>query len=133
MSKNDDKILKLKEQIEQKKAEIGKVRTFAPITSCSLEVDGSRYNLHVADEDTLVYLLCKLTLLGMAADKLGYTCRVSGYAVGDWMEDIETKLNLAKQKAKIAELKATEAKLDKLLSDEKKTELELADIEAMLK
>mgnify|MGYP001126958779 CR=1 FL=1 len=54
MSKNDDKILELKKQIEAKKASLGPIKRFAPLTSCSLELNGTRYNLHATDRPTLI-------------------------------------------------------------------------------
>lgn len=134
MSKNDDKILKLKEQIAAKKAEIGKAKRFAPITSCSIELDGARYNLHAAGAEQLVLLACKLNALVQAADDIGLTdrCVVSGFTVEDWLTDVQAKLAVLAQKDEEAKLKGMEAKLDKLLSDDKKTELELAEIESLL-
>ncbi len=134
MSKNDDKILKLKEQIAAKKAELGKGKRFSPITSCSIDLDGVRYNLHAAGRDQLIFLLCKLEALNFAAENLGYTgeCMVSGFATVDWITDVQAKLAILDQKAETDKLKTMEAALDKLLSEDKKTELELAEIEALL-
>lgn len=134
MSKNDDKILKLKEQIAAKKSEIGKAKRFAPIASCSIELDGVRYNLHAAGAEQLVFLACKLNALAHAADDIGLTgrCVVSGFAVEDWLSDVQAKLAMLAQKDEESKLKAMETKLDKLLSDDKKTELELAEIESLL-
>lgn len=134
MSKNDDKILKLKEQIAAKKAELGKSKRFSPVTSCSIELDGVRYNLHAAGRDQLIFLLCKLEALNVAAENLGYEgeCMVSGFSTVDWITDVQTKLAVFDQKAETEKLKSMEATLDKLLSEDKKTELELAEIEALL-
>jgi len=134
MSKNDDKILLLKKQVDAKKAELGKAKRFAPITSCSIELDGTRYNLHASSREQLIYLLCKVNLLSVAAEEVGYPgeCVVSGFSTEDWGADIRCKLAMLDQKQEEAKLKAMEAKLDKLLSEDKKTELELAEIEALL-
>ena len=134
MSKNDDKILLLKKKIEEKKTELGKVKRFAPITSCSLEMDGTRYNLHVAGREQLILLACKLQALYTAADDLGYAdeCTISGFHVSEWGSDVKARLDILDQKKTEAELTIMESKLDKLLSEDKKTELELAEIEALL-
>lgn len=134
MSKNDDKILLLKKQVDAKRAELGKAKRFAPITSCSIELDGTRYNLHAASREQLIFLLCKIDLLTAAAENVGYPgeCMVSGFSTVDWAADINNKLLVIGQKDEEAKLKAMEAKLDKLLSEDKKTELELAEIEALL-
>ena len=134
MSKNDDKILLLKKKIEEKKTELGKVKRFAPITSCSLEMDGARYNLHAASREQLILLACKLQALYMAADEIGYAdeCVISGFHVREWGSDIKARLDILDRKKTESELRAMESKLDKLLSEDKKTELELAEIEALL-
>ena len=50
MSKNDDRILELKEKIEEKKQELsGKNTKFVPVTNCIIELDGMTNNLHTCD------------------------------------------------------------------------------------
>ena len=58
MSKNDDRILELKKQIETKKKSISekKVR-FIPETNCVLNMDGMTINLNVCSDDALLLLL----------------------------------------------------------------------------
>lgn len=134
MSKNDDQILMLKQRIEAKKKEIGQIRRFSPLTSCSIELDGARYNLHSADRSTLILLLCKLHNLDTAAEGLGYSeqCMINGFPTSSWISDIQDKLGIMAQKSELEKLKAMEAQLDKLLSDDKKTELEIGNIAAAL-
>lgn len=134
MSKNDDQILMLKQRIEVKKKEIGQTRRFSPLTSCSIEMDGARYNLHSADRSALILLLCKLHNLDTAAEKLGYSeqCMISGFSTSSWISDIQEKLEIMAQKGELEKLKAMEANLDKLLSDDKKTELEISNIATAL-
>ena len=57
---------------------------------------------------------------------------ISGCNIAEWITDIKCKIEIFEYKRKEAELKALEAKLDKMLSDEKKTELELDEIAALL-
>lgn len=134
MSKNDDKILFLKQKIEEKKKQMGKATRFSPTTSCSIELDGQRYNLHAASKDQLIFLACKIQALSHAAEQLGYNkeCMISGFPTVEWRADIMARLELLDRKDEEAKLKAMEAQLDKLLSEDKKTELELAAIEALL-
>ena len=69
----------------------------------------------------------------MAADDLGISdLELSGYSIDDWISDIKNKMEVLNVKNEIANLKKMEAKLDKLLSEDKKTELELDDIAALL-
>ena len=54
MSKNDDRILELKEKIEKKKLELSDKNTrFVPVTNCIIELDGMTNNLHTCDSDKL--------------------------------------------------------------------------------
>lgn len=135
MSTNDEKILILKKKIDERKAALGKAERFAPVTSCSLEYGGTRYNLHVQDANTLYYLLCSLRSLEMAADDLDIPVNlsVSGFPVSDWIADIKGKLAVMERKENEEKLKKLEAQLDRLLSADKRTELEINAIAELLK
>lgn len=132
-TKNDERVLQLKEIIDKKKAELKAVKRFVPITNCVLDLDNQRYNLNVLQLNDLKLLLVKLNMYFMSAKDLGIIeLEFSGYNVAEWMTDIKNKIDIFEHKAKEAELKTLEAKLDKMLSDEKKTELELDEIAALL-
>lgn len=135
MSMNDDKILELKKRIEKKKEDLGATQRFTPVTSCSLELDGVRYNLHAANRETLVLLACKIQALYTAANELELNddLMLSGFHAHDWGQDIKARLAILDRKKTESDLAAMEAQLDKLLSVDKKTELELAAIEALLR
>ena len=61
MSKNDDRILELKKQVEDKKKELASKKTrFVPITNCILEMDGMTLNLNVLSESALILLWIRL-------------------------------------------------------------------------
>lgn len=134
MSKNDDRILELKKQIDiKKKALAEKKIKFVPETSCILNLDKDNYNLHVCTEDTLKYLLIRLNMYVMSAKDLEIeTPEFNGFSVEAWMSDVKNKLAEKNVKKEEADLKHMEAKLDKLLSDDKKTELELDEIASLL-
>lgn len=136
MSKNDDKILLLKKQIEEKKQDLGANVRFNPITNCSIDLDGNRYNLNALQKESHMYLLVKLNSLLLSVKDLKIDVNsfiISGYNITEWMTDIESKIKVLNRKEKELELRNAEAKLDKLLSDDKKVELELENIENMLK
>ena len=135
MKNNDEKIIVLKKQIEEKKAKINKSQRFMPITNCSIEVDGVRHNIQVLTKDQIISLLVKLNSYAMSADELGILLdyNISGFNVMDWIKDLESKLEFLSRKEEENKLKVMESKLDQLLSNEKKTELELDEIENMLK
>lgn len=135
MSKNDDRILELKKQIESKKKAIAekKIR-FAPETNCIIDMDGTTFNLNVCSSDTLMLLLVKLNSYRISLIDLGLSdFEISGYSVNTWIKDIKAKLDTLNLKKEESDLKTLESKLDKLLSEDKKTELELDEIAALLK
>lgn len=132
--KNDETILKLKEQIAKKKKELGKTSRFSSVTNMSLELDGTRYNLNVLDKTKLQQLAIKVNMYLMSAKELDLEgTEYSGYMLSEWLEDILDKLSIIEHKEKEAELAKLEAKLSKMLSNEKQVELELQDIAEMLK
>ena len=132
---NDQRILELKEQIQAKKEKLGKSVRFAPTTNCSLELDGTRHNIQVLNKEQLILLMVKLNAYLMSAKTLDVAedFMISGFHVSDWIEDIQNKLKIMKQREEEQSLKAMEDKLLKLLSDRKKVELEIDEIESFLK
>lgn len=130
---NDQKIIELKKQVDLKKKQIKKAKRFSPITNCSLEIDTVRYNINVLGKTQIIDLLVKLTMYKMAADNLKISYSISGYTVEEWIADLNAKLELITVKEEEGKLKLMESKLDKLLSNEKKVELELDEIENLLK
>ena len=135
MSKNDDRILELKKQIEDKRKAISekKIR-FVPETNCVLNMDGITINLNVCSDDALVLLLIRLNSYLMSAVDLGIPdFEISGYSVTDWIKDIKSKLEVSSLKKEETDLKKMESKLDKLLSNDKKTEIEIDEIASLLR
>ncbi|MGV4321182.1 hypothetical protein [Bacillus mojavensis] len=132
---NDQRILKLKKQIEVKKEKLGKTSRFTPVTNCSLEVDGVRFNINVLDKEKLIMLAVKLNSYLLSAKDLGYEDQfiISGYKVEDWLTDIKSRLDILSKKDEERSLKVMEDKLAKLLSEDKKVELEIDEIESLLK
>lgn len=129
---NDDKIMQLKAVIEKKKEELKKYKKFVPVTNCVLDLDGKKYNLNVLQENDLVLLLVKLDSYHVSSDRLHLTLTLSGYDVLEWIEDIKNKLKDIEKRSKELELKKFEVKLTELLSENKKKELEIGEIEAKL-
>ncbi|MGG1659554.1 hypothetical protein [Brevibacillus sp. NRS-1366] len=134
VNNNDQKILELKKQIEEKKSKLSKSQKFAPVTNCSIEVDGVRYNIQVLQKEQIITLLVKLNTYVIAAKDLDLLSeyKITGYNVMDWISDLKAKLDNLSRKEEEQKLKVMEAKLDQLLSNEKKVELELGEIENML-
>lgn len=131
---NDDRILALKQTIDEKKASLQKISRFAPETNCKLKLDGYDSNLHVMNKEELTFLLVKLNMYSDTASKLGVLkdFKISGFMVEDWIKDIKSKLDIIKYKEENIKLKSMEDKLTSLLSNDKQTELEIDNIEQML-
>lgn len=132
MSKNDERVLHLKEIIDKKKLELKGAKKFTPLTNCILDLEGQKYNLNVLRLNDLQLLLVRLNMYLMSAKDLKINLEISGYNIAEWITDIKCKIEIFEYKKKEAELKTLEVKLDKMLSDEKKTELELDEIAALL-
>jgi len=132
---NDMRILQLKKQIAEKKDNLGKSSRFSPLTNCSIELDGVRYNINVLDKEKLIALAVKLNAYLMSAESLGVTSQyeISGYTPSEWIKDIQSKLAIMSRKDEERALKAMEEKLTLLLSERKKVELEIDEIESLLK
>lgn len=128
MSKNDDKILSIKQSIAKKRESMGKKPRFIPITNCSIDFRGTRYNLNVMNHITqLAGLASEIKSLEMSASELGLLeyAVISGYNVSEWIQDILQKINVIKYAERERELDALEKQLNDLLSDDKQTELRI--------
>ena len=143
---NDKKILDLKNVISTKKSKLKSLK-FTPVTNCSLELDGTRFNIHTLSSNDLTLLLVKLNSLVLSMNDLKNhrsgsstdngcfiinSLTLSGYSIQNWVADIKSKLEIIAQKEEENNLKALESKLSVLLSNDKRTELELEAIEKLL-
>lgn len=131
-TKNDERVLQLKQVIDKKKSELKGSKRFTPLTNCVLDLEEQKYNLNVLQLDDLQFLLVKLNMYLMSAKNLGICLEISGYNIEEWITDIKCKIEIFEYKKEEAELKALEVKLDKMLSNEKRTELELDEITTLL-
>lgn len=131
--KNDDRIMQLKQQIENKRKELeNQPNRFIPCTNCLLTLDKVTYNLHV---DSSEMLLIKLNMIAMSAKDLGFNADdmiISGYRLVEWMDDINNNLKVHKYKEEKKKLNNLEKQLTALLSDDKQTELEIDRLAALL-
>ena len=132
---NDIKIMELKKQIVDKRDKLNAIKKFSPVTNCSIELDGVRYNIQVLSREQLILLLVKLCSYITSAKTLELLDDyiISGYKAEEWIIDMKARLEIISHKEEEKKLKLMEEKLDRLLSNEKKTELELSDIAKMLK
>ena len=131
---NDEKILQLKAQIKEKKGKLKGKKRFTPVTNCSLELRGIRYNLNILNKEQLTTLLLELNLFKMSAIylELEDDYIVSGFSVDEWIKDIKAKLEIIKYEEEDRKLKLLENKLHVLLSNEKQVSLAIEEIESMI-
>ena len=131
---NDDKIMLLKSQIAEKKKGLKTKKKFSPLTNCSIELDGTRYNLHVSQKELLTNLLIKLNMYRLSVVDLELEDEyiMSGFRVDEWITDIKLKLEILKYEEEDRKLKVLEQKLHVLLSNEKQVSLAIEEIESMI-
>ena len=134
-TKNDEKIIALKDQIAKKRENLAKKPTFSPITNCNIELFGTRCNLHAANRENLVLMMCTLQSLQTTAESnhMEDYLVISGYPAKDWISDIKSRLRVMQYNEDAKVLNQLERRLDSMLSDDKKTELELDSIAELLK
>lgn len=133
--KNDQRILELKGDLAEKRNELGKKDVkFVPITNCVIKLNGMTYNLHTCDSETLTMLLIKLNVYKLSAKDLGVEApKFNGYSLEDWMNDIRSRLEALKVSDMKKQIAAAEKRLDGLLSEDKRTEMQISEIVGMLK
>ena len=135
-TKNDEMILQLKIKVEEQKAELAKLpRTLQSETSTVFRQDVDNLNLRVMSVEQLKLLKVKLYTYAMAAADLEIGIDeviISGFSIDKWMHDIDTQISVLTRAEKEKKLKETEATLNRMLSDDKRTELELQELAKML-
>jgi hypothetical protein len=96
--KNDERILALREQIEAKKKTLGKQPRFSPVTTCMLDVNGTRINLHTLNSiDKINHLLVYLNMWVMSAEDMDIDPKdimLSDFPVTEWMDDLAERISL---------------------------------------
>lgn len=135
-TKNDAMILILKDKIAKKKENITNPGKFVPVTTCIFTLYGEKVNIHALDQNRLIHWLIQFKMMiKQAQDIPGLTVEdviVDGYNIAEWYNDLLLKYQIFRYETEVKELKSLEAKLDKMLSSDKKVELELAEIAALI-
>ena len=135
-NKNDETILLLKKKVELQREELAKLpRTLHPETSTVLRQDVDNLNLRVMSVEQLKLLKVKLHTYAMAAADLEIGIdefTISGFSIDKWMHDIDMQISVLTRAEKEKKLKETEATLNRMLSDDKRTELELQELAKIL-
>jgi len=143
MSSEKDKMVdQLIEVVQRKKNEIEKTEKAKWQTNCSFSFNpetNQRINIQtIGDVDTIVsmaaHLIQKMESIYKAASMLEVEAKFEwmGFTLEQWMADFKTRVEKIQISQKKQELKDLEARLDKLVSKERREELELAAIKKQL-
>lgn len=135
----DKAVTALFDLLQKKKDEIAKTEKPNWNTNCSCPTpDGTKNIQTITDVSVLVDALANINMRAeahkTAAKTLGVesTFKHSGFTVEDWTADFQTRINKILVTNKKKELAEIEARLDKLVSKEKREEMELLALTAML-
>lgn len=142
MSKNDDKIKALLNKVETQQKDLGTKPKAAWQTNGIFKYpDGRFFNLNTTQDtqtlvEALAILLEKQSCKKQAAERLGVSSKEfvwDNYPISDWEQDFKKRIEIINWNDKKNQLDETKKKLNCLVSEEAKTEMELADIENQLK
>lgn len=142
MKNNDERILKLLEQIKLKEEKIEKYKKFEPKTNCMLILDKETLNINTLDKYSLKLLACKIASLHNGESYLFQSglfdletelTTINGFELKVWLIDISNKLKSIEIKEEKLKLNQMKSKLENMVSDDKKVEMELDLFENMLK
>lgn len=139
----DERIQKLFDKVQIKKAEIAKAERPNWLTNCTFGYDENlvvnRMNLHtVSDVDKIVkataFLMLNADAHERACKELGVESKFEwmGYPVSSWIEDFKTRITKIKIADKKKELDTYETNLNKLISPERRKEMEIEAMEKAL-
>jgi hypothetical protein len=136
----DETTLKLIEEVKRRRAEISKAERSNWITNSSFAyVEGSSNTVNIKVITDLKQLIAIAAFLRgqeanykAAAVELGVESPPpfswGGFSLGDWMEDLKTRIAKIQLEAKRQKLAQLESRLDAVISPELKREMELAKI-----
>ncbi|ALA13063.1 hypothetical protein TSARBOMBA_224 [Bacillus phage TsarBomba] len=138
MAKNNDaRILALKKLIEEKREKLGDWNEILKTeTNCVFIWNNEKKNIRVLREDELPFFISLFHSLIVSAETQDLplaSVKMSGNSVQGMLNDCKARFTQLTKAEELRDLQRAEAKLDKLLSEDKKTELELDDLEGMLK
>jgi hypothetical protein len=144
MSNDRDKLIQeLFKVVQDKKMAIAKAEKPSWLTNCAFRYykeSSISTNLQVcSDVEELVHIMALLieknNSFNKAQEMLGTNLDFKwfGFTFEDWSADISTRINKIEIAKKKKELHELEVRLDKLVSPELKAQLELEEIQKMLK
>ena len=143
MAKFDAKVQKLIEEVKKRRASISKTEKSTWITNgsfrCSEYSTEGSFNLQTVTDEivlakALAFLIDREGAFKEACKRLDAKGDFLwlGYSVLDWESDFKTRLAKVRLTSERKKLAAVEKQLESLMSDELKTDIQLAEIEKML-
>jgi len=144
MAKFDAKVQKLIEEVKKRRASINKTEKSTWITNGSFRcfensTEGS-FNLQTVTDEVvlakaLAFLINREGAFKEACKRLDTKGNFGwlGYSVADWESDFKTRLAKVRLNSEKKKLAALEKQLESLMSDDLKTDIQLAEIEKLLK
>ena len=127
MKVTDNNITSVSKNIKE---ELDKLRSdekrLTPVTNMNLELFNTRYNLHVTSLNNLDFLY---NFLKVFPDNVV----IGGFTVKEWITDIRTTITNLNNRNRINELESALQSLDKLYSEEARTQKEFDNILSILK
>jgi len=143
VASNDDKIKLLMAKVEEQKAALGtKPRAKWNTNAVFKYPSGDYVNLNTVNAgdfgrlvDALSFLLTNEDARSQAAERLGIGAprfEHGGFTIAEWEEDFKLRIGIVGYDGRKRKLDATSAKLKGLVSEGTRTEMELAEIEALL-
>lgn len=135
----DDQIRQLYYTVKQKREEVETAEARPTWhTNCAFRFEADQnskvYNLQTADKDTLLLIAGTLILKedayikGAEALEVKSTFKWLGYSVEDWMTDLKLRMNKLELSTKKAELARLEKKLNLILPESLRVQIELDEI-----
>ena len=139
--KNDALVGQLLKRVDEKKAQIKKIKNPSFKTNLSLPIDGTttRINLNVASPELLFSILVTLETRieksQIVAEKhdVVFDNAWHGFTLEDWRDDVVLKIKQSQAQRQVVELRTIEKKLEGLMSEDKRTNIELEKLEDLLK
>jgi len=141
-TKNDAVIKELMAKVEQQKAGLGKKEKTTLQTNGIFKFDSSNFfNLNTVSDpsklvEALAHLIAKEKAFEEAKERLLVTkidFKWDGYTVNEWESDFQTRISIIEWDNKKRQLDETKKRLSQLVSEDARTEMELEEIQKLLK
>ncbi|UGO47802.1 hypothetical protein MCCARTNEY_228 [Bacillus phage vB_BanH_McCartney] len=137
--KNDARILELKAIIESKRKRLGDYDAalkFTPETNCLFIWNNEKKNIRVLREDELPFFISLFNSILVSAEAQDLPLadiKMNGNSVQGLFSDCKARYYGLVKAEQLRDLQRAEHKLNELLSEDKKTELEVDALEALLR